>query len=383
MKIVNLIPRAPRRASVLPSADMHVAGGSGVIAGRGEPGTVGGEKIGNWGSNVTPMRSRAAPFLAIAVLIGAGGCASTPKIDPLTVRQIEPARAAPADPTMALISGRLLIAEDGKSKVPYESGTDAGCVAGTTAALVVLIPVMLFLGGAPTVAGGPDCETYLPTMTLVQLESRRAAALVVAEDGRFQAQVPPGTYLVQGVTDDRTPLSVAMAFQSPAPGHSYYLGDAQLSYASGWGETNTPSVDVRDSQAGTVNDATPSPERALLIRLDQFKSAQELYGSDADKKWNAYLASIIAELDAKGMRLLTATASSVEPQSREALAASFDQRRREIEARWATRIAEKRKRHCTSYGAAPPCFVVREDEAARDAELQALDEERRLTLGSN
>ena len=334
-------------------------------------------------SGATLALGHVVRFLAFAALLGVAGCASGPKIQPLTVKQVEPTQSVAVDPTLALISGRLMLTENGKSKVPYESGTDAGCVAGVTAAMVVLIPLMIFLGGAPAVVGGPDCETYLPTMTLVQLESRRAAALVVAEDGRFQAQVPPGTYLVQGVTDDRAAVPVAMAFQTPAPGHSYYLGDAYLSYTSGWGNTNTPSVDVRDNQAGTVKDAKPSPERALLIRLDQFKGTKDLYGSDADQKWNAYLTSIVAELDAKGIRVLTATAPTTGPQSREALAASFDQRGKEIEARWAAKIAEKRKFYCTGYGAAPPCYVVKEDEAARDAELKALDEERRLALGGD
>src|SRR5262249_32006129 len=148
-----------------------------------------------------------------------------------------------------------------------------------------LIPLMLVFGGAPT-GNFPDCDTYLPSMTLVHLESRRGAVLVVEEDGRFQAQVPPGTYLVQGVTDDRTPVPVAMAFQASTAGRSYYLGDAYVNYSGGWGGASTLSVDVRDSPVGAVDNATPSAERALLVRLDHFKGAQDLQGFDADRKWN-------------------------------------------------------------------------------------------------
>jgi hypothetical protein len=54
---------------------------------------------------------------------------------------------------------------------------------------------------------------------------------------------------------------------------------------------------------------------------------------------------------------------------------TVEQRRAEIKAKWDAKIAELRRTQCHGYGAAPPCHSVREADAARDAELKALDAE--------
>jgi len=57
------------------------------------------------------------------------------------------------------------------------------------------------------------------------------------------------------------------------------------------------------------------------------------------------------------------------------IAADFSERRRQAESKWAKIIDQKRRFYCTGYGAAPPCNVVRDAEADRDAELSSLDAE--------
>jgi len=52
---------------------------------------------------------------------------------------------------------------------------------------------------------------------------------------------------------------------------------------------------------------------------------------------------------------------------------TVEQRRAEIKAKWDAKIAEIKRTQCFGYGAAPPCHSVRDAEAARDAELKALD----------
>jgi len=54
---------------------------------------------------------------------------------------------------------------------------------------------------------------------------------------------------------------------------------------------------------------------------------------------------------------------------------TVEQRRAEIKAKWDAKIAELKRTQCQNYGAAPPCHSVRDAEAARDAELKALDAE--------
>jgi len=55
------------------------------------------------------------------------------------------------------------------------------------------------------------------------------------------------------------------------------------------------------------------------------------------------------------------------------IAADFAEKRRQVESKWAKIIDQKRRFYCTGYGAAPPCNVVKDAEAERDAELSSLD----------
>jgi len=68
------------------------------------------------------------------------------------------------------------------------------------------------------------------------------------------------------------------------------------------------------------------------------------------------------------------------PEQCRAIAADFAGRRRQVEAKWTKIIEQKRRFYCTGYGASPPCNVVKESEADRDAELSALDTELRRQL---
>jgi len=63
------------------------------------------------------------------------------------------------------------------------------------------------------------------------------------------------------------------------------------------------------------------------------------------------------------------------------IAAYFAERQRQAEGKWAKIIDQKRRFYCTQYGAAPPCNVVKDAEAERNAELSSLDAEllRQLT----
>ncbi len=325
-------------------------------------------------------RLAAAPALAAcACLLTA--CASHPQIQPLPVKPVQPGQSIAPDPALALVSGRLAISEDGKSKVPYDIGTDAGCVAGVTAAMIVLLPLAILAGGVPNL-GSPDCESKPPALALLHLESRKAGPLSVGADGRFSAQLVPGTYLVPEVWDNG-PIAATMVFQVPSPGRAYYLGDVALDHSRG----KVLSLDIRDDEAGgpgiQAAHSPSAPARALLARFTPFPGTANFRGSDADQKWNAYLDGVVAELDRRGIRLLTAAPPSLAPANRAAVAASFERRRLEIQQKWDAIIKEKRRRHCTSYGAAPPCHVVGAAEEERDAELKALDEEQRLVVGSD
>jgi len=62
------------------------------------------------------------------------------------------------------------------------------------------------------------------------------------------------------------------------------------------------------------------------------------------------------------------------------IAADFAERRKQVETKWAKLIDEKRRFYCTGYGASPPCTVVKQSEAERDAELSALDAEMQRQL---
>jgi hypothetical protein len=68
------------------------------------------------------------------------------------------------------------------------------------------------------------------------------------------------------------------------------------------------------------------------------------------------------------------------PEQCQEIAADFAEKRKQIEAKWAKVIEQKRRFYCTGYGAAPPCNVVKQAESDRDAELSSLDAELRRQL---
>jgi hypothetical protein len=130
--------------------------------------------------------------------------------------------------------------------------------------------------------------------------------------------------------------------------------------------------------------AAPTEERALLSRFGAYPGDSYFRGSDADKKWNAYLDMVIADLDGGGIRPLTATTSPLAAADRKSVEASFAERRHEFEAKWAAKIAGIGRLHCPPASAIRRCkSIVSQAEAERDAELKALEAEQRLAMGSD
>ncbi|MGH6931719.1 MAG: hypothetical protein ACREEE_04730 [Dongiaceae bacterium] len=271
------------------------------------------------------MRNIIRLVVAAGVLVG--GCSTAPKIEPLTIRQGPPNQQQAVVPGLTVIGGRLAFSRDGESRLPYESGTDGGCVAAATAVFLVILLPLAVLTGAPHLGPGPDCESYLPRLVLVQLESRRAAAVQVAPDGGFIAQVPPGTYLVTYVIDDKTPIPANLAFQVPEPGRAYHLGNLTIDYKTGWRR-----VDVTNLQV--TNDGWTDFEK----RTGELVRPTPLW---------------------------------------------LETRRQRIEAKWGAEIAVTRQRLCQGYlaGLSQCKSALAAAEAERDAELNALEADRKLALG--
>jgi hypothetical protein len=183
-----------------------------------------------------------------------------------------------------------------------------------------------------------------------------------------------------------------MVFQVLEAGRAYYLGDLDLDYSVDSGGPQLLSFAVKDNSesgraarlAGLPAEQIPAEERALLSRFGAYPGDAYFRGSDGDKKWNAYLDMVIADLDGRGIRLLTARTSPLAATDRKSVAASFAQRRQEIEAKWTAKIAGIRRLHCPPASAIRRCKnIVGQAEAERDAELKALEAEQRLAMGSD
>ena len=252
--------------------------------------------------------------LAAAGLLLLSACSTQPQIPPLHLKQAEPGKPIALDPALALVSGRLGMVDDGKSMLPYYIGTHPGCVAGQVGLAILLLPLALLSRGAPY--GGGGCTAAAPALVVVHLESRRGGALSVTENGLFSAQVPSGTYLVPKIEDNALRIAATMVFQVPTAGRAYYLGDIELSFSGERDQTRIKSLEIRDNfVAGQAARSAVVPavlakeeQRALLAPFTPYPGAAYFTGdrATADRKWNAYLDRVIAELSTKGIRLLGA-----------------------------------------------------------------------------
>jgi hypothetical protein len=245
-------------------------------------------------------------LLALGLALQATACAA--KLDPLPIKEVEPGKPATLDPTLAAAGGNLAITRDGKSRLPYATGLDGGCVAGTIALALVWLPLDVLLGGNLMPPGGGDCEHRLPSFVIVQLESRHAAVLVIQKYGDFVAQLPTGTYLVAEVMDDKSLVPLRFGFQIPKSGHAYDLGVIAIDDGSLPRATITAHSDVAFAQLMTelpgAADWPKSP--ALLIQISSARDSQSAQVYFIDKKnLDAYLTAATIELKDHGMPLLT------------------------------------------------------------------------------
>jgi hypothetical protein len=262
-------------------------------------------------------KKSATTTIAAAGLLLLSACSTQPQIPSLHVTQAEPGEAIALDPALTLVSGRLGMAHDGKSMLPYYIGTHPGCVAAQVGLAILLLPLAVLSGAGPY-GGGGSCTVAAPALVVVHLESRRGGSLQITENGLFSAQVPPGTYLVPEIERNALRVAATMVFQVPMPGQAYYLGDVELNFSGERDKTRVLSLEIRDNylagQAARLAAGVPATlakgeEKALLARFTQYPGAAFFTGKrdTADRKWNAYLDQVVAELAAKGIHLLGAT----------------------------------------------------------------------------
>jgi hypothetical protein len=110
---------------------------------------------------------------------------------------------------MAIVFGRIVFIENGRSKLPYTLGKPVWHLMEERAA------------GAP--ASGPP--------------PHQLALLSTGEDGLFVYAIPAGRYRITSVVPFyyTPPIDPALAFDASTPGHAYYLGDLVIAYeASSW-----------------------------------------------------------------------------------------------------------------------------------------------------
>jgi hypothetical protein len=239
------------------------------------------------------------------------GCAA--KLDPLPIKEVEPGKPATLDQALAAAGGNLNLARNGKSRLPYVTGLDGGCVAGTIALALVWLPLDVLLGGHLMPPGGGDCEHRLPSFVIVQLESRHAAVLVVQKYGDFVAQLPPGTYLVVQMTDDKDLVNIRFGFQIPSASHAYDLGviaidDGSLPRANITAHDEAAFVQLMSQLpgAGSLPRST-----ALFVQISSARDAQSQQVYFVRKEnLDAYLTAATNELKDHGMPLLTSVSST-------------------------------------------------------------------------
>jgi hypothetical protein len=279
--------------------------------------------------------------IAAAGLLLLSACSTQPQIPPLHLKQAEPGKPIALDPALALVSGRLGMVDDGKSMLPYYIGTHPGCVAGQVGLAILLLPLALLSGGAPY--GGGGCTAAAPALVVVHLESRRGGSLSVTENGLFSAQVPAGTFLVPEIEDNALRIAATMVFQVPTSGQAYYLGDVELSFSGERDKTRVLSLEIRDNyvagQATRLATVPPAQakgeQRALLAPFTPYPGAAYFTGDQetADRKWNAYLDQVVAELAAKGIHLLGVATAAATPLSDGAAAHAENERADELARR--------------------------------------------------
>ena len=226
-----------------------------------------------------------------------------------------------------MIGGRLSLAQNGRSRLPYAKGSSDACVAAQAAdatAQFLLFSAALLGGPAPHPTG-LSCERYLPKIFLIQLETRRGGPLIVQPDGVFSSRVPIGTYLIASIDDDGAMLPVRLAFQVAQSGDAYDLGNISLNY-SGFQFTGIEIVSLTNSpNAASVLDpafARFAEGRPLGIHRrapipmsgpppgTPGHGLQQFRFRDA-ASLNNYVTSAIAELHGKGIDLLVP--STLEP----------------------------------------------------------------------
>jgi len=272
------------------------------------------------------LRSAVLCVAALALLLD-GGCTIPPRIDPLNIRQEASDQHPARDPNLSVVEGRLVLAADGKSQLPYVTGTDGGCVAGVVGLTLVLIPVSLFLGNGNAIAalGGVKCDHDLPYLAVVRLETGQAAALLVQNDGDFLAQAPPGTYLVAGIVDDGTAVPVRFAFQVPVKGRAYYLGNVAVNHTgtglsgrvlsmaltSGYPESLDQLTAKLDSGKPVPHETSPLTQVSMVPA----EAAQRYFPFPDQAHWDAYIASAVDELRGRGMNLLTPQQIGADPKA--------------------------------------------------------------------
>jgi hypothetical protein len=224
-------------------------------------------------------------------------------------------------------------------------------------------------------------------MYLVHLESRRAAGLIVPSNGLFTAQVPPGTYMVASVTDDKILLPFRVAFQAAKNGEAYNLGNLAMSYDLSWGLKNlkmTASADpggAVESGIARMAGGKPVPRHVLTpVRMSSLpprRNAPGVYSISFrdETEWNAFVASAVSELHANGIDLLPEAAyAGMLPEDQEM---AFIRRREAAEQKWASAIAGIESAQCQPDMSPEPCqAAIADAKSRRDAELKAIADER-------
>jgi hypothetical protein len=224
-----------------------------------------------------------------------------------------------------MIGGRLTLARDGRSRLPYASGISPACAAAQTTGILLFFTAEFFSGGSATPPTW-SCERELPRIYLIQLESRRGAVLVVQPDGLYTAKLPTGTYLMAAIDDDGKVLLSRLAFQAAVSGDAYDLGNLAVNYSGILPGTkildltvspNPPEIldpaFARYAAGRTLGIHTRPPIRISNTPPGMLGGqGQDFYFQD-DASWNAYIAAAIAELQGKGIKLLTADAGSATP----------------------------------------------------------------------
>lgn len=260
---------------------------------------------------------RALGHLATAALLLTAGCSTQQDVAPLPVQQSGGQFQQGLSGRVAMIGGRLTLAHDGRSRLPYAKGSNDACVATQATAQFLLFSAAI-LGGPEPSWPGIYCEHNLPQILIIQLETRRGGPLIVQPNGVFSARVPVGTYLVAAIDDDGSMLPVRFAFQAAQTGDAYDLGNISVNY-SGFqftgieivSLTNTPNAaNVLDPAFARFAEGRPlGIHRRAPIPMSAPPSGTPGHGSLSFRfrdaaSLNSYIASAIAELHGKGTDLL-------------------------------------------------------------------------------